>query len=168
LPYKGVWLEKRRLGLRIHYRKLPESLLESLRAAVGEVMQEFVDRLRAIQAHKAWEIALANGWNKGTAIRLILADSGTCNDVLLYAGDGVNDSEVIEEVLVIGGITLGIGGNTSCFADYRLPNHAALLSFLRILDVSLEKQRPHTHNPELAAWEYSVLGTPPSRKTRKR
>ncbi len=143
LPYQGVWLEKKRLGLTIHYRQLPEQLLGSLRATVAEVMQDFNGELRAVQGPKAWEIAPVNGWSKGTAIRLILADFGASSDVLFYAGDGANDAEALEEVAVMGGITLGIGPDAPSAAKYRLPNQAALLSFLGNLDASLEKRKSH-------------------------
>lgn len=142
LPYHGVWLEKKRLGLTIHYHQLPEQLLGSLRGAVAEVMLDFAGELRAVQAHMAWEITSANGWSKGTAVRLILADLGTCSDILLYAGDGANDADVMEEVAVMGGITLGIGRDAPFVAEYKLPNRMALLSFLGVLDTTLEKRKP--------------------------
>lgn len=141
--YQGAWLEKKKLGLTVHYRQMPESLLGSLRAAIAEAMQQFADELRIVQGPKTWEITPTKGWNKGTAIRLILADFGATSDVLFYAGDGANDVEAIEEVAAMGGITVGIGTDVPSTVSYRLPNQAALLGFLADLDASLEKREPH-------------------------
>ena len=39
--YPGAWLEKKRLGLTVHYRQLPGQLLGSLQAVVAEVARRF-------------------------------------------------------------------------------------------------------------------------------
>ena len=141
--HQGAWLEKKRLGLTVHYRQLPGHLLDSLQAAVTDVTQDFASEVRITQGPKAWEITPTKGWNKGTAVRLILADYGTNGDALFYAGDGANDAEAIEEVAAMGGITVGVGADAPSIVACRLPNHAALLSFLGNLDASLEKRGPH-------------------------
>ena len=141
--HQGAWLEMKRLGLTVHYRQMPEELVGSLQAAVQEVTQCFAGELKIVQGPKAWEITAAKGWNKGTAVRLILADCGATSDVLFYAGDGCNDAEAIEEVAAMGGITLGIGSNAPPAAEYRLANHTALREFLGRLDASFETRKRH-------------------------
>lgn len=141
--YPGAWLEKKRIGLTVHYRQMPEELIGSLQSTIAEATRHVADEVRIVRGPCAWEITSANGWNKGTAIRLILADVGTSSDVLLYAGDGANDTEAVEEVTVMGGMTLGIGPDAPASVACRLPNQAALLEFLAELDASLEKRKPH-------------------------
>ena len=141
--HEGAWLEKKTLGLTVHYRQLPGQLLGSLHTVVSEATQDCAGEVRIVQGPKAWEIAPAKGWNKGTAVRLILADCGTNSDVLFYAGDGANDVEAIDDVAAMGGITVGVGADAPSTVMCRLPNHAALLSFLGNLDASLEKRKPH-------------------------
>jgi trehalose 6-phosphate phosphatase len=136
-------LEKKRLGLTVHYRQLPEQMHGSLQAAVRELTQHFKGELRVVQGPKAWEITPAESWNKGTAVRLILADLAADSDILFYAGDGANDTEAIEEVAAMGGITVGIGPDAPSTAEYRLRSHAVLRALLRYLDASLERRRPH-------------------------
>ncbi len=140
--HHGAWLEDKRLSLTVHYRQLPEQLIGSLQAAVAEVTRCFAGELRIVQGPKAWEIAPTNSWNKGTAVRLILADCVAGSDVLFYAGDGANDVEAIEEVAAMGGITVGIGPDAPSAAEYRLPNHAALCEFLGRLDASFKTRKP--------------------------
>jgi trehalose-phosphatase len=138
--YQGAWLEKKGLGLTVHYRQLPRHLLASLQADVAEVTRCFAGELRIVQGPRAWEITPEKGWTKGTAVRLLLAGFGAGTDILFYAGDGANDADAIEEVAVMGGITVGIGPDAPSAAACKLPNHTALLAFLADLDASLEKR----------------------------
>ena len=164
--FSGAWLEKKRLGLTVHYRHLPVQMLDSLEEAVANAMTESTNEVRIVRGPKAWEIMPAKGWNKGMAIRLMLADIGAASDILFYAGDGDNDSEAIEEVVAMGGSTVGIGPDAPAAAACRLPNHAALLSFLGNLDSSLETRKHHfarsaKHYLGLYGLWRSTLPTPP-------
>ncbi len=141
--YQGAWIEKKRLGLTIHYRHLPDRLHGALHAVVTDVITESANDVRMLRGPMAMEITPAKGWNKGMATRLILADIGAANDILFYAGDGDNDYEAVEEVAAMGGITVGIGLNAPTAASHRLPSHVALLSFLGKLNSSLERRKPH-------------------------
>jgi len=140
--YQGAWLEKKGLGLTVHYRQLPGHLLSSLQADVMEVTRCFAGELRIVQGLRAWEITPEKGWNKGTAVRLLLAGFGAGTDILFYAGDGANDADAIEEAAVMGGITVGIGPDAPSTAACKLPDHAALIVFLADLDASLKKREP--------------------------
>lgn len=141
--YPGAWLEKKGLGLTVHYRQTPEHLLDSLQSVVAEAVGNFAGELRILHGPKAWEIATAKGWSKGTAVRLILADFVAASDVLFYAGDGANDAEAIAEVAEMGGITVGVGPDAPSASEFRLPDHAALRAFLGGLDAALERGKPH-------------------------
>jgi trehalose 6-phosphate phosphatase len=140
--YPGAWLERKRLGLAVHYRRLPEHLVAPLRARVQEVAGRFSGELRIVQGPRAWEITPAWGWTKGTAIRLILAHLGAGSKSLLYAGDAPNDAEAMEVAAAMGGIVLGIGPQAPAVAQYQLPDPSALKVFLRRLDASLESRKP--------------------------
>lgn len=141
--YAGAWLEKKRLGLTVHYRQLADRLLGSFETAVTEVTRDFAGEVRIVQGPKALEITPARGWNKGTAVRLILADLGAPSDVLFYAGDGANDAEAMEEVAAMGGITVGIGDAAPRGVTWRVPSQASLVAFLAQLDACLEQRECH-------------------------
>jgi trehalose-phosphatase len=135
--YAGVWVERKRLALTIHYRHLLEHLVAQLRTHVEQASRDFAGQFRIVHGPKAWEIAPAWGWTKGTGVRLILGHLGASTKNVLYAGDGANDAEAIDEVASLGGITFGIGPHAPSAAQYHLPDHAALRGFLHSLDASL-------------------------------
>jgi len=136
--FEGTWLEKKRLALTVHYRHAPEEARRRLRAAVADAVDPWAEQVRIVPGPEAWEITPLNRWNKGTAVRLILADSDADDELLFYAGDGANDAEAISEVAAMGGITLGIGPDAPPDAVCRLPDQAALMEFLSELNAALE------------------------------
>lgn len=136
--YSGARLENKRLGLAVHHRQVPEHLVSALLADVEKVAEAFSGELRIVEGPRALEITPAWGWTKGAAVRLILAHLEASNERLLYAGDEANDAEAMEEVAARGGIVLGIGSRAPAAAQHRLPDHAALRTFLSRLDSGLE------------------------------
>jgi trehalose 6-phosphate phosphatase len=137
--YQGAWLERKRLGLAVHYRQLPEHEVAPLRANVENAARAFGSELRIVQGPEAWEITPAWGWTKGTAVRLILAHLGANSPVLFYAGDRDSDIEAMEVVAAMGGIAMGIGPHAPSAAGCQLPDPGALRAFLANLDASLEE-----------------------------
>lgn len=137
--YRGAWLERKRLALTIHYRQVADDLLESLEIHVAQATKDFASDVRTVQAPKAWEIAPRWGWTKGDAVRLMVADVGVPDGVILYAGDAANDAEAIDATMALGGIALGIGPHAPAAARYRLPKPVALGRFLGSLATALEE-----------------------------
>lgn len=152
--YQGAWLETKRLGLAVHYRHLPEHLVAPLRGTIDDAAQAFAGELRIVDGPRAWEITPAWGWTKGTAVRLILAHLGASSEYLLYAGDGANDADAMEVVAGMGGIVLGIGPRAPSAAQYRLPDHAALRTFLSSLEARLKTRQTI---PPRSARDYLAL-----------
>ena len=155
--YPNAWIETKGLGLTVHYRQTPAKMHDALRTLVVEAVSNFTGELRLVPGPKAWEVTPDNGWSKGTAVRLILADFVAATDMLFYAGDGANDSEAIAEVAEMGGITVGIGPDAPEAAEFRLPDHAVLRDFLGRLDDSLEKGKPHFSRSSTDCEEPGVL-----------
>lgn len=140
--HQGAWLETKRLGLAVHYRHLAEHLVAPLRTRVEELADAFPGELRIVEGPRAWEITPAWGWTKGTAVGMILAHLGAGGEQLLYAGDSANDADAMEVVAAAGGTVLGIGPRAPSLAQYRLPDHAALQTFLTCLDAFLKSGSP--------------------------
>ena len=97
----------------------------------------------------ALEITPDLGWNKGTAIQMILRHLGGDPHVAVYAGDGANDQEALQAVAAEGGYAIGIGPDVPPAAQYRLPDHAALVGFLGELDASLEGRECRDTSPAI-------------------
>ena len=62
--FSGAWLEKKRLGLTVHYRQLAGHLLDPLQTSVEQVATTVGDGLRIVQGPMAWEIARPGGGPK--------------------------------------------------------------------------------------------------------
>ncbi len=78
----------------------------------------------------AWEISPELGWNKGTAVRMILEHLDEPRAMAIYAGDGGNDADAFEAVAAVAGITIGVGPGAPAPARFRLADPAALCGFL--------------------------------------
>jgi trehalose-phosphatase len=70
--YPRAWLENKRLGLTIHYRAVAGERIPALRAQVDAVLDCAAGELRIADGPMAVEITPDIGWNKGTAIEMIV------------------------------------------------------------------------------------------------
>jgi len=85
------------------------------------------------------EITPKLGWNKATAVQLILEHLGKENVLTLYAGDAPNDVAAIEYVSSIGGICISIGPDTSQHVQNHLTDQAAFMAFIASLDAVIPR-----------------------------
>jgi trehalose-phosphatase len=121
-------LEDRRFGLTLHYRQLAPSRHEELWEAARQVLREFEARLRVVIGLMAWEVNPAIGWHKGTAVRTIAEAIGP-EVLIFYAGDSANDTEALEVVAALRGISVRVGA-TAPPAEYGVEAPGELLEFL--------------------------------------
>lgn len=140
--YPGAWVEKKDLGLTIHYRQVqPE------RQAVAEkdfmaLLQPYAASAQIFQAPLAIEVLPALGINKGTALQAIVAHNHcTEADGVLYAGDGANDAAALAIAAALGGIALGIGPEPPGAATHRLADYRELTALLAQLAATLTTLR---------------------------
>lgn len=122
--HRGAWVERKPLGLTVHYRAVRREEVEALRALVGVLLEPEAEAVRAIDGAQAVEVVPASGWTKGTAVRRIAEHARA--DLPVYAGDGANDSEALEAVAGLGGIPVGVGPVAPPAARHRLASPAAL------------------------------------------
>ncbi len=104
---------------------------------VEEVARREGDDLRIDESPMALEIVPDMGWNKGTAVRMILDHLDATQAMVVYAGDGGNDADAFDAVAAVAGITLGVGPDAPSIARFRLPDPAALYEFLSRLAAAL-------------------------------
>ena len=100
----------------------------------------------------AVEIVPAFGWNKATAVQMVLEHLGPVDSLPFYAGDGANDALALEFVTSIGGITMGVGRDAPV-AGYRIAGPATIWEFLEDLEDRLER----IHSSRRRADEYLAL-----------
>jgi trehalose 6-phosphate phosphatase len=128
--YPGVWLEKKPLGMTLHYRALALDQSHYFRSETSSALEPWIGLIRVDDVTFGTEIVPEVGWDKGTAVRRILADVNT-DAFPMYAGDAANDSPALTTVRELGGLSVGIGP-TAWPADVRLsdPNDVAMLTIM--------------------------------------
>ena len=118
--YPGAWVEDKELGLAVHYRAVAAHLIPSLREEITSRLQIGAQdtshkRLRILAGPMAMEINADLGWNKGTAVQMIVANVGR-DAFPLYAGDAANDVDAMQAALALDGLAVQVGAEPSPFA----------------------------------------------------
>ena len=162
--YPGAWVEDKRFACTVHYRDVAAEQIDQLRGRVEEVVRREGDDhlkkgdcppnvwkgtvplfetipagagLRIVEGPMALEISPDMGWNKGTAVRMILDHLDAPQAMVVYAGDAANDTEAFDAVAAVAGITLGVGPDSPSIARFCLADPAALCEFLSRLAAAL-------------------------------
>ncbi|MBK8185511.1 MAG: trehalose-phosphatase [Candidatus Competibacteraceae bacterium] len=129
--YPGAWVEKKQLGLTIHYRQLRSDRIEALRAELFALLEPHAAVARIYEAPLALEVLPAIGVDKGTALQAIVAHHHSDRPALvLYAGDAANDAAALTVASKLGGIAVGIGPEPPPEAVYHLSDYRVLTAFL--------------------------------------
>jgi trehalose 6-phosphate phosphatase len=149
--YPGAWVEKKGLGFTVHFRHTPLPMIGGLRKSLQKTLEPFSPRLRCSDGPMALEVTSELGWNKGTAVSMIVDHVDPARCLPLFAGDSANDADAMEATTALGGIAIGIGPEAPLAADYRLANPAALHELLQDLDRRMDvKPKRSTADSTLA------------------
>jgi trehalose 6-phosphate phosphatase len=127
--FTGAWIEDKRLGLTLHYRQVAPQQLPELWDQAGRFLRPYEGKVRVDRGAMVWEITPALGWDKGSALRMMVQAFGR-PALAVYAGDGANDAAAYEAVQALGGISIGVGADAPSTAQWRLGEPAALVSLL--------------------------------------
>lgn len=107
--YRGAWVEKKPLGVALHYRALELSQRRSAvcaaRRAIGKDSRWFIE----VGGPLAVEWTPDVGWTKGAAVRKIVRIAAPSRPLVLFAGDSQNDAPAFAEVRRLGGLALAVG-----------------------------------------------------------
>jgi trehalose 6-phosphate phosphatase len=132
----GAWVEDKRLGLTLHYRQVAPANRAHLWDQAGRFLEPYRSKVRVDKGAMVWEITPALGWDKGSALRMMVKSSAQPG-LALYAGDGANDAAAYEAVEALGGISIGVGADAPPTAQWRLHRPEELVSFLEGLREAL-------------------------------
>jgi trehalose-phosphatase len=135
--FPGAWVERKRFGLTLHFRELEGAAIPILLECIESELARWGDRLHVVTGARAVEIIPNLGWTKGTAVELFLERLGRKPRLVIYAGDEASDLEVLWEVGLHDGITIGVGHSTPTVAQYELPDTQAVERLLEHLCESL-------------------------------
>lgn len=135
--FPGAWLEDKELGFTVHFRHTPPHLTETLRKKVRQVLDPVASSLRSNDGPMAVEVTAALGWDKGTAVSLIVRHLKLREYALVYAGDSDNDVAAFRTAITLGGTAIGVGPEAPSAAQVSLPGSEALQELLADLEQGL-------------------------------
>ncbi|MDY3557860.1 trehalose-phosphatase [Gemmata sp. JC673] len=122
--FHGVWLEPKPIGFAVHYRATPEPTATAFHAFFGRWHAQF-PALRVLDVCKAYEVGLRGGWDKGDAVRRVLAEQ-PAHTFVVYFGDSENDRPAMAAAVAANGVSVGVGPETPTGTRYTLPTAARL------------------------------------------
>jgi trehalose-phosphatase len=96
----GARLERKRFAVAVHYRQVADGYVPEVEARVDEVAGRH-PRLRKTGGKKVFELRPAIDWDKGRAVRWLIAELGLDRpDVLpIYIGDDLTDEDAFHALL---------------------------------------------------------------------
>jgi trehalose-phosphatase len=135
--WPGAWIERKPVGLTVHYRAVAADRIEELIGSIGTSLGPWRTRLTTVGGPMAIEVVPRDGWTKGAAVQIILDHVGQDAALPVYAGDDANDADALALVAARGGIPIGVGPEAPPEAACRLPDPAAMVELLAALLKSL-------------------------------
>ncbi|MBN2119721.1 MAG: trehalose-phosphatase [Candidatus Omnitrophica bacterium] len=118
---EGVLIEEKKFSLAVHYRLVDEKHLPGIEEAVNKKVVSH-NELRLMKGKKVFEILPAIDWDKGKAIRWIIAALGLSWDRanVVYIGDDTTDEDAFRMIRTRGMPVLVAEDNRTSCADFRL------------------------------------------------
>jgi alpha,alpha-trehalase len=133
-PVAGAHLERKRFALAIHYRQVADADVDRVESAVDGA-RDLYPKLRKTGGKKVFELRPDIDWDKGRALRWLLAKLGLDGpDILpIYIGDDLTDEDAFRAVRD-GGLGVLVAEHAqSSAADYRLRDTQGVARLLRRL-----------------------------------
>jgi len=129
----GTHVEDKGLTLSVHYRQACASSWEDVRRIVHAVLAKTRHPFHLTTGEKVYEIRPRVYWNKGSAVRWLLEQTGEPDSVVIYLGDDVTDEDAFAALPE--GITIKVGEPAETKGHYYLENLREVRKFLEWLDV---------------------------------
>ena len=132
-PIPGTRVERKRFAIAVHFRNVDPDRHDAIESAVDEVSAAETG-LKKTGGKRIWELRPAVEWDKGKAVRWLLAELGLARpDVVpIYVGDDVTDEDAFEALGEegIGVVVKGEDDTRPTAARYALADPAAARAFL--------------------------------------
>ena len=137
--FPGVRIERKRFAIVIHYEKRDMLDTAYLEATIEQIQMQ-LPRLRNIGGKKVFELLPDIDWNKGRAVKWLLAELGLDgpDDLPLYIGDDVTDEDAFRALRPTGIGILVAKRRRPSMANYRVRDSDDVLKFLHHLIHVLE------------------------------
>jgi trehalose 6-phosphate phosphatase len=122
----GIFVEDKRLGLAVHYRRAPQRAAEVL-AACRQVAQ--TSGLTLQLGHMVAELRTP-GPDKGDSVRAFMAETPFRGATPVFVGDDLTDEDGFEAAAALGGYGVLVGDARPTAARHALPDVDAVLAWL--------------------------------------
>jgi len=135
----GAWIERKRFSIAIHYRKVKDDDVASVKEMVTEIVGRHTD-LRRADGKKVLELQPKIDWHKGKALLWLLdkLELDNADVVPIYMGDDVTDEDAFTTLQDRGIGIVVMDQPRPTNAQYRVDDPGEVEQFLRKL-VSIEK-----------------------------
>lgn len=125
--YPGVTIEDKSLGVGLHYRTAPQH---------AEAVDRFGRLLAAshgltVQSGKMVVELRSTGFDKGTAIRQLMAHPAFNSSAPIFIGDDLTDIPAMDVAVELGGFAIAVGNLEGTQARYRFADVAQTLNWLK-------------------------------------
>ncbi|HKI49307.1 MAG TPA: trehalose-phosphatase [Desulfobacteria bacterium] len=131
---EGVFLERKKFSMAIHYRNVPKEKTGDVKSAVDEVVSRF-SGLRKSSGLKVYDLQPDIDWNKGKALLYVLEALSPDDPLILpiYIGDDTTDEDAFRTLRIrgIGIVVMDEARPTQ--ARYVLKDPEAVQTFLESL-----------------------------------
>jgi len=129
--WHGAWIEHKPVGITVHFQDVSQARRPALVSALHRALGPIAPRLHLMYPRDAVEILPRAGWDKGSAVRIMVHDIRAASIVPCYAGDDVNDIHAFEATLAAGGIAIGVGPRAPEGTTHHVAGPGALDHLLR-------------------------------------
>ncbi|HEY4100706.1 MAG TPA: trehalose-phosphatase [Gemmatimonadales bacterium] len=143
----GSWIERKPVGITIHYRGVAADARPRFLAAVDTTLAPWMPQLSLLGGPMALEVLPRLGWNKGNAVEIILDHIDGALTMPIYVGDEANDGHAFAAVIAAGGLAVGVGAQAPGAASYWLADPDALRDLLGELRSALAADRSSSSSP---------------------
>lgn len=124
---RGVFIEDKGMTVTVHWRQADPGEGRALRELLDVIVHSH-PRLKVFAGEACWELRARASWNKGDALRQILAHLHLTSSDTIYIGEEFTDEDAFTQIP--GGLSFCVGGAAASGARYRLPNAGDAAQFL--------------------------------------
>ena len=141
--FPGVRIERKRFAIVVHYEK-KDAINAAYVEAIVEQVQRNLPRLRKTGGKEVFELLPNIDWDKGRAVKWLLAELGLdgADTLPLYIGDDVTDEDAFRNLRGAGGIGILVSKRPQpSVATYRVGDSDDVLELLNHLVQVLKRKR---------------------------
>ena len=147
--FSGIYAESKKFSLSVHYRKAGSKEISEAGQILKKEIASDLRKSGLILTHgkKVWEIRPSAKWDKGLAVRWLIARHRAQNSALvfpIYIGDDQTDESAFRSIRGNGiAVKVTRRPEEKTFAEYYLDSPAEVMKFLGLLSVAKRRHKQY-------------------------